>query len=60
VGDGGGGGDGGAGVEEEGAGAAGEDVFDGAGHLLAGGPDDLAETIGGAGVEKGVEGRFGG
>lgn len=55
--DAGGGGHGGLGIEEEGAAAAGEDVFDGAGHFVAGVEDDF-----GAGeVEAGVDfaGEFG-
>ena len=41
-----------AGVEEEGAGAAGEDVLDRARHLVAGGPDHFAEPVGEARVER--------
>jgi len=59
VGDEGGGFDGGAGVEEEGAGAAGEDVFDRARHFPAGGPDGLAGEEGKARVEFAGELRVG-
>src|SRR6185295_10782751 len=41
----------GAGVEEEGAGAAGEDVLDGARHLVTRGPDHLAGAVGEVEVE---------
>src|SRR5215210_3422500 len=41
----------GAGVEEKGAGAPGEDVLDGTGHLVAGGPDDVADAVGKGEVE---------
>ncbi len=43
--------DGGVCVEEESAGASGEDVFDGAGELVARGPDDLGGDVGEGGME---------
>ena len=40
-----------AGIEQQGAGAAGEDVFHGAGHLVARGPEDFRLDVGKAGMK---------